>query len=75
MIRREDCAICGAVIVGSSDDWEFNARVVRRHNDSPRHATDPTVAAMRARTRRAERRALRAEVEAARLRRELRVVA
>ena len=75
MIRREDCAVCGATIIGSTDDWDLNARAVRSHNASARHATDPTVAALRARARRAERRALRSEVAVVRLRRQLGVVA
>ena len=66
MIRREDCA-CGATIIGSTDDWDLNARAVRRHNDSARHATDPTVAALRARAHRAERALLRAQVQLVRL--------
>lgn len=74
-VRREDCAVCGAVIVGSTDDWELNARAVRRHNQSKRHAMDPTAAALLARARRAERRVQTLEVEAVRLRRQLRVVA
>jgi hypothetical protein len=55
--------VCLGTIVGSTDDWDLNARAVRSHNDSVRHRTDPAVAAIRARMRRAERRVLSLEVK------------
>lgn len=83
-MRRVTCRVCGASIsapVGadpatySSEDWALVAGAVRRHNDSARHATDPTVAALRARLKRQERLTVKAELDAVRLRRRLRVVA
>lgn len=60
--------MCQGTIVGSTDDWDLNARAVRSHNDSVRHKTDPAAAAIRARMRRAERRVLSLEVKLVRAR-------